>query len=162
MVQDIFEKLNSTYEPLYKYAVNLVKELRKLNYDVEWGYYGLHSIKRNDEFITEFFPIPVVTVKNICDIGIDLNSIFIETKLKSDDAINFDYLLLKEYSFEVYGIDNYLNDFYNKSLDIIKIPERIKKSGEKEIGIQILLKSNSPFSKIIEFVEKLNGWNTYI
>lgn len=162
MELDTFDLLNSVYEPLYKRTAAVLSKLKKLNYDVTWGYYGFHSVKNKEEFTTELFPIPVITVKDICDIGIDLDSIFIEGKLKRDAALKFDFSLLKDYNFEVYGVNEYLKDFYNKNLDIVNIHEKIKESSEKEIGIQVCLESDTPLSKIIEVVKKYSKWNTYI
>jgi len=159
---NMIKKLNLIYEPLYKYTMKLVNELKELNYDAQWGFYGFHSIRHKDEFITEFFPIPVITVRDICDIGVDLNHIFIEGKLTREAAMKFDYSLLQDYTFEVYGINDYLNDFYNSKLDVEGIGRRIEESKEKEIGIQIFLQSNCAFSKIIEAVGKCQKWNTYI
>lgn len=159
---DTFKVLNSIYEPLHKRVTAILNELKKLDYDVIWGYYGFHSVKIKDEFTTEFFPIPVITVKDICDIGIDLDSIFIEGKLERDAALKFDFSLLQDYNFEVYGVNDYLKDFYNKNLDIVNIPERIRESTEKEIGIQICFEPDTSPSKIIEVVKKYSEWNTYI
>jgi hypothetical protein len=164
---DTFQVMNSIYEPLYKRTLKILNELKKLNYDVVWGYYGFHSIRRNNELDMEFFPIPVITVKDICEIGVDLDHIFIEGKLGREAAIKFDYSLLQDYliqdySFEVYGIDDYLNDFYNKNLDIAGISNRIKKSIEKEVGISINLEHNNPISSVIEIVKKYSELDTYI
>lgn len=159
---NIFQELNSIYEPLHKSAISICNELKRMNYSVEWGYYGFHSVKYNNEYVTEAFPIPVITVKNICEIGINLDHIFIEGKLKIEDAINFNFTLLQDYTFEVYGIEDYLNDFYNENLDMAGIPSRIMESDEKEIGIQIFLRSDTAFSDIGEIVRKYEKFNTYI
>lgn len=59
------------------------KELIQLlkDYQLRWGYYKQHSVKINDEWITKEYPIPVISVEHIGDIGIDIDHIFLEIVL---------------------------------------------------------------------------------
>lgn len=90
-----------------------------------------------------------------------MNFIFIETKMKSETALKYDFSKLLKYKFEVYGIQEYLNDFYNDSLDTKDIIEKIKKSDEAEIGICFKIQYDC-IEQILEIIECLNKFETYI
>lgn len=59
----------------------------------------------------DYFPIPVITNKGTCDIEINLDQISITTKLTRNGALSYDFEKVKAYSFEAYGVKNYLDDF---------------------------------------------------
>lgn len=149
------EELNDIYSPLYEHMKCVLKDLKALGYSYEWGFYNNHSVKQNGEWVLEYYPIPVVTIKDICDIGFDVDSTFIEFKLKREDALCFDFSKLLDYKFEVYGVENYLCDFYNDTLDLEGTADRIKSSVEQEIGISLMLNSYDDTEKIICAVDML-------
>lgn len=109
----------------------------------------------------EHFPIPVITVEDICDIGVDLAHIFIEGKLKRECALKFDFSLLKEYRFEVYGVQDYLNDFYNASLSIEGIKDRILSSNEAEIGVSLFISHEGAIENILSILGTLKRCGFY-
>ncbi|MCQ4925107.1 hypothetical protein NE686_18540 [Tissierella carlieri] len=81
------EQLNNIFQPLHR----KFKELKLIlkDYDFNYynaGWYNMHSIKYNDDFIEEYFPIPVVSVEGVGDIGINLDHIFIETRISKEKA----------------------------------------------------------------------------
>ncbi len=148
-----FETLNNIYKPLYDYVKTTVDRLKSCGYKCEWGYYNYHYIRRNNDWALEYFPIPVIEVNGMCDIGIDLNHIFIEYKLIKKAALKYDFKKLKKYKFEIYGVEEYLDDFYNENMDFEGIKGRIDKSEETTIGISIFLNEKTPFEQILEVVK---------
>ena len=60
----------------------------------------------------DYYPIPVISIKGYCDIEIEIDEITISTKLKYNDALNFDYSKIMHYDFEMYGVKDYLKDYY--------------------------------------------------
>jgi len=143
------EELNSIYKPLYERTKSILDELKKNGYKCKWGYFGQHYIKHNNNWIVEYFPIPVIDVNGICDIGIDLDHIFIEYKMLKQTALECDFNKLTKYKFEIYGVENYLNDFYNAEMDLNNINSRILESEEKELGISIFLDIETCFDDIL-------------
>ena len=85
------------------------------------GWFNLHSIKYGDDFITEYFPIPVLSVKGVGDIGLSLGHIFIESKEK---ALNLQLNEFNDYKIEIYGVSDYLKDYYQPSLEIKEYKEK--------------------------------------
>lgn len=150
-----FETLNSIYKHLYEHTKSIVNELNKHNYICEWGYFGQHYIKHNKNWLLEYFPIPVIDVNGICDIGIDLEHIFIEYKLLKQTALKYDFNKLTKYKFEVYGSEDYLNDFYNAEMDLNSVKSRIMDSEENDIGISIFLDINANVKEIIDVIKDI-------
>lgn len=153
-------KLNNLYQPTMDTIALICKILntKKLNYKL--GFYNNHEIKVDNQFIKEIYPIPVVSCKanNIdIDIGIDLatdnNYIgFIELTLSKKNILLFDFNKLKNYDFEIYGLDNYLEDYYFGDLE--KTKELINHSTEKKFHISINIKD---INQIETFIEKIRG-----
>ncbi|GAA4298017.1 hypothetical protein GCM10023142_37950 [Anaerocolumna aminovalerica] len=161
-MENTIEILNDIYKPVYEYLKCLLKALKELNYDYEWKFCNNHSIRKDNQWILEYYPIPLVTVKDICDIGIDINHIFIECKMKKEKIIGFEWKLISDYNFDVYGVEDYLNDFYNSSLKLDDITERIIHSNENEIGIEFQLRFLEEKSIILELIKKLEFMGTFI
>lgn len=146
--------LNDIYMTLHneRQEVMSLLDQRLLNYVL--GYYPYHSFKENNEFFIEYYPIPVLTVDNTLDIGIDINQIFFEFKLTKEDAVIFDYHQLSNFTFEVYGVDDYYHDFYLEN-NIDEIITNIENSDEIEIGISILINKNNLTQDVSDVLEYL-------
>ncbi|WP_313132689.1 DUF3201 domain-containing protein [Anaerocolumna sp.] len=154
--------LNDIYRPVYEYLQSLLKALKELDYDYQWGFYNNHSMREDNQWFLEYYPIPVVTIKNICDIGIDMNRTFIEFKMKKEKAVLFHWEIISDYKFEVYGVEDYLSDFYNAALKLDDISEKISRSNEKEVGIEFEFSYLEDKSNLLNMVKKLESMGTYI
>lgn len=155
------ELLNGIYKPLREYATQIIKYLKINDYRYKWGYYSGHYIRNNQEWILEEFPIPVITIEAVCEIGIDLSHIFMEGKLTREQAIKFDFSVLKDYKFEVYGIKDYLNDFYNENTELEGINDRIFSSSEDEIGVSLFVSHQEPIETIFSAINTLRRLGFY-
>jgi hypothetical protein len=133
----------------------VLKVLTELGFEHEWGYFAQHSVRDGDKWFFEHYPIPVITIRDICEIGFDLSQTFIECKVKTEEALKFDFKQLKGFNFEVYGVKEYLNDFYNAKQDIKDIHEKIDKSDEQEIGISLLFGYMESVENIVSAVNSL-------
>lgn len=161
-IMEYMEVLNSIYEPICKQCEYIQNNLKNNGYVTKKGFYNNHSVRdKSGNWITEYFPIPVITVEQLCDICIDMESICIETKMKREKAIEYDFSRLLRYKFEVYGIDEYLNDFYNATLMVEDIRKRIEISEEKEIGIEFEIEKGY-INDIIQIINELKELETYI
>ena len=155
-----FQILNSVYKPLWGKAQSVLKELRMCGFDADCAFYNGHFIKSADGWEEEYFPIPVISVKGLCDIEFDLVHTGITAKLKKDGALKFDYGLLCGKKFEMYGVENYLDDIFNEDIPADKICENIQKSGEKEIGFSFVYKDEVLKEELLTFIRflKANGF----
>ena len=135
------DELNEIYKKLENRMHKIVAPFTSLHkgFDFSCGYYSGHYHKNAEgKYAMDFFPIPVVTVKGLCDIEIDLDKVSVSTKLKREVTLNYSYEKLSDYEFEAYGVDGYWDDFYVKGNTYAELVENITRSKEKEIGFSFL------------------------
>lgn len=126
------------------------------------AYFGGHYARNaQGSYEMDYFPIPVVTVKGLCDIEIGLEGINVSTKLKREAAIAFDYKQLVGQEFEVYGVEDYLNDFYRHGDCIETMLGRIKESEEKDIGFSFPFARETDGDQLYRFALRLKQWGFY-
>lgn len=82
-----------------------------------------------------------------CEIEIEPDAIAVSSKLKRETALLFDYNALKEYKFEVYGVEDYLADYY-VNRDVDKLLENIGNSQEREIAYRFTFGKSSDFKQV--------------
>ena len=91
-IEKTTDYLNQVYYRLELKQAELTYALFHRIFELESGFYNGHYRKREDgSFHMNYYPIPVISVKNYCDIEIGLDSISISTKLKRNAAISYDY-----------------------------------------------------------------------
>ncbi len=149
------QALNKEYEPLRSHTHRMVKALMQSGYECTWGFFAQHSVRNDNEWFFEHYPIPVITVGNICEIGFDLTQTFVEWKLNREAALAFDFAQFNSVTFEIYGMADYLNDFYNACQDIRDVHTKIKASDEQEIGISFLFGYLEPVENLMQIVTLL-------
>lgn len=154
--------LNREYEPLRMHTHRMVHALAQSGYPCTWGFFAQHSIRNGADWFFEHYPIPVITMENVCEIGFDIQQTFVEFKLKREQAITFDFTQFSGIAFEVYGVVDYLNDFYHADRDIDQIHAEIEKSDEKEIGVSLLFGYLEPVENLIKVVTALKEIQTGI
>lgn len=127
--------LNQVYYRLELKRAELTHALFHRIFELESGFYNGHYRKWEDGiFHMDYYPIPVISVKNYCDIEIGLDSISISTKLKRNAALSYDYSKLHAYRFEVYGVEDYLADYYHEGMTVQQLLGNMKTSEEHEIA----------------------------
>lgn len=147
--------LNELYLELQEEKNNILEYLDSEQYEYTVGYFPYHSFKEEDTFYIEYYPIPVITLSESLDIGIDLEQVFLEFKLKREEAILFDFKEIELYHFEVYGIVDYYNDFYLEN-NIDAISQNIMNSDEDEVGVSILISKENIVSTVHEIIDYLS------
>lgn len=147
------EELNSVYVKLQEDKEIIAAYLESNEIYFVMGNYALHSFKENNEFYVEQYPIPVFTINNIIDIGIDIDKIFFEFRFTRERALEFDFGVFEDLNFEVYGVDDYYDDFYYGDLE--EIHNNILSSVEQEVGVSIIISKDNILEDVIEIVELL-------
>ena len=142
-------QLNEIYQKLDEKAQDISKLL-----NCHFAYYNGHYYKNSSgKYEMDYFPIPVVSLKDICDIEISLNQISVTTKLTKNNAVSYDFEKIKLYSFECYGVDNYLNDFYLAGDSVCNMLDRIKRSNEQNIFFSFYFPFEVTVDDVCKFVE---------
>lgn len=150
--------LNDIYRELENRMHRITAPFTSLHkgFDFSYGYYSGHYHKNAEgTYVMDFFPIPVVTVKGLCDIEIDLDKVSVSTKLRREVALNYSYEKLSAYEFEAYGVDEHLDDCYVKGNSYSEFVDNIARSKEKEIGFLFLFSENVGAEEIYKYVKFL-------
>ena len=161
MHTDLFTELNSVYKPLCEKVSQIKNKLIDAGFSAAQGFYNNHYVRRGDGFEAEHFPIPVISVADMgdidhryIDIGVDVDSIWIELKLSKAKAMEMDYpSLSRAYRMEVYGAEDYLNDFCNAQTDPRDAAQKLEASGETEICILIYLDISCDLDEPVQLVK---------
>lgn len=154
----VFNMSNAVYEPLIERAKTIRKYLESAGFIVtKIEFYNNHFIKDNNEFVVEHYPIPIFSIIDTCDVGIDISSTWLEVKLPREKAILLDYQrLIQSFKFEVYGAENYCSDFYNSQLDPYETADRIKRSQESEICVAFDFDIDVNTDEIVKAIHQCN------
>ena len=153
----LFDQLNSIYFPIWNKANDVKNYLMSAGYEVSLGFFNNHYIKYGNDFVIEYFPIPVITVDKICDIGIDLDTYWIEICLDKNSAALLDYPeLAQNYKFEVYGSKDFCYDFYNNHSDPYIVTEKINNSNETLINVTFYLDLDSNIYELVNIIKQFN------
>lgn len=152
-MESVREQLNHLYRKLDEKAHVYISEMTRLHggFKIESGFYNGHYHKNAEgNYQMDSYPIPVISIKGLCDIEIDFDRISITSKLSKEQAVSFDWNTLGNTEFEVYGVDDFLQD-YGDNQTVGEIGKTVQDSLEKEFFISLYL----PFSEGVEDVMQL-------
>ncbi|NLB62013.1 MAG: hypothetical protein GX802_06335 [Clostridiales bacterium] len=159
------EMLNMVYEPIIKKKDELYNALIEVGYNIKWGYYTHHMISRHHEMLTELYPIPVLSIINVCDVGIDIEHIFIEGKLARSDAKKFDFSQFDEYDFDIYSVEDCTKDYYSTSagrLSAQSVKDTVLNCDEKEVIVSLYLPCDAQATEVEKLVKIMRKAGFYI
>ena len=156
------ELLNGLYEPLNGRADELKVMLSGMcGCKMTDGFYNGHCHKSDSgEYVADAYPIRVISVPGLCDIEVDFDSIAITAKLAKETAAEFDWQLFKNAHFEVYGVEDYLQD-YGNSENIAAINGSISACTEKELFVTFCLPAGTAAADVLRIVQKLRECGFY-
>lgn len=155
------EDLNKVYYPLHMKAFEIYFMFQGHTFEAESGWYNGHYSKDgNGEYTQDYFPIPVIGVKGICDIEIGLEKVTVSAKLKREKALSYSFERIKV-PFEAYGVEDYLADYYNSGMSFEELRKNIRECGEKEIGFSFLFDWETDKERLFEFVKFLRREGFY-
>lgn len=145
-------ELNEIYEKLDKKAREICNTI-----NCTYRYYNGHYHKNQyGDYEMDFYPIPVISVKGICDIEIDFDKVSVTTKLSKDKAASYDYIKFKDYHFEAYGVENYLDDYFVENDTIKSMIDKIKISKEENIFFSFYFPYDIDTDIVCELINLIN------
>lgn len=154
--------INDSYKELDYVANDIFNSLFRLpdEYSYKIGYFNYRYYKDNNSYDLEYYPIPVISILNICDIEIDFDQIRFVCKIKHYQALSYDYYELNEYEFDLYELDNQGSKLYKSGESTDGLSFLLSKIDTKELGITFYFdKKNLP--DIIEFISFLDKEGFY-
>ena len=157
------EMLNLLYRPLDDKMRELIVTLTKMHggYKITSGFFNGHYHKNDAGLYQEDkYPIPVISIMGLCDIEIDFDGISVTTKLSKDQIVPFDWSSFGTVSFEVYGVENYLND-YGNNLNIHALKDNVLSSPEKEFFISFSFPISTSGKEVLSFFKFLQRNHFY-
>ena len=157
MEENLREVLNRVYRPIVSKSQELMTMLTKAYGDaqVTCGFFNGHYHKTSaGQYQADAYPIFVISVMGLCDIEIDFDGIAVTSKLSREQARLFDWSLLKGLPFEVYGVEEYLNDYGGNDTSGT-IGDRILLSAEKELFVSLFLPAAASGDEVIQAVNSL-------
>jgi len=129
------QRMNEIYFTLSTKHAQLYNGLFHRVFQLSSGFYSGHEHQTSDGTRQmDYYPIPVISVKGFCDVEISLDSVSVTAKMKRKDALEYSFKKLESYSFEAFGVDDYMDTYYRDGMTIAEMKEGIAHSREKEIG----------------------------
>lgn len=140
MIQADTMEMNRVYSALQDKLTELTQGLTHRIFQLEAGWYNGHYTKGSSgDWQMDFYPIPVLTVGNLCDIEIGLSEVTVSTKLNRETALEYSFSKFSGIPFEAFSVKEYLTDYYTEGITIEQFHTNIKNSEEAEIGVQFRL-----------------------
>lgn len=160
--KELLKEMNEAYDRLDKRYNELAYALLHRTFMLRPGWFNGHYQKQEDgSFQRDSYPIPVIGVKDVCDVEIHFHNIEVATKLKREKALAYSFDKLSEYSFEAYGIEDFLSDYYHEGQTIEELREHLLECEEEEIGFSFMLPFTVEGEKLFEFVKLLRREGFY-
>lgn len=162
MDKRLLSEMNAAYYRLEMKRSQVVSALLHRIFKLDSGWYSGHYHKDNSgQWIRESYPIPVIGVKELCDIEIQFDKLSVSTKLERDVALDYSFKRFSKHEFEAYGVEDYLADFYHPGQTIEQMKEKIQASEEAEIGFSFIFPFDVEGKKLFEFVKLLRHEGFY-
>lgn len=161
-MRKILSEMNVIYARLEEKQAELMRSLSHEIFEIESGWYNGHYQKiEAGEWRRDSYPIPVISVKGVCDIEIQFDRITVSAKLRKDTALTYEFDKISEYEFEAFGVEDYLTDFYHKGQTLLDLKTNIRHCNETEIGFSFIFPSISTGKTLFEFVKLLRQEGFY-
>lgn len=163
MEESTRDLLNRLYLPIAKKAQTLRAALddAALNRSLHGGFYNGHYHRDADgQYRADAYPIYVLEVRGLCDLEIDFDGVTVTTKLSREQAERFDWRLLGNVPFAVYGVERYLTDC-GDSRDPDAIRNGILSSAETEFFVSFSFPSDLSGEEAARFVGVLQQNSFY-
>lgn len=159
--KNLLNEINAAYSQLEMKQNEIANGLNGA-YEIEYGWYNGHYHKDDmGDWRREAYPIPVVGVKGLCDIEISFDKISVSSKLKRTKALEYSYVKILSYDFEVFGVEDYLCDFYKSGMSAKELKANISNSKEEEIGFAFSFPFDVEAGEIVELVRLLSQEGFY-
>jgi hypothetical protein len=174
MDKELLNEINTAYYRLEMKQAEIIHALSHRIFELESGWYNGHYHKGdNDNWIRESYSIPVIGVKDFCDIEIQFDKSrltihkvanenrSLNIKLKRNTALTYSFEKFTRHEFEAYGVEDYLADFYHAGQTVQEMKDNIRDCDEKEIGFSFMFPFEVDGKQIFEFVKLLRREGFY-
>jgi hypothetical protein len=156
-------ELNEFYQELEHRANTILSQWLTLrSRPAELRYYSGHYTKNSSGiYERDAFPIPVLSIKDLCDVEFHLDQIQVTTKLKKNDATQFNYQKIGEHAFEIYGLNDYVSTYGDHRTSVQDILTNIERSNESIIVFSFTFDNEVDPATIKHFIHQLEHLNFF-
>ena len=154
-IKDLHNHLNDIYHIAEKdYQVLKSKKIKCKLINNAGNY-----ITFDGEYHYQKYPIPIIEVKDVGDIGYNIDSIFFEFSIKRERFLQTDFRVILDNfaNVQVYGGQDCLTDFYKGNDCADEIMDKVKLSYEEDIMLALYFdySEDQIVNKFIEVVDSL-------
>lgn len=158
---EFLNQLQKEYRQLELKYFQLWQGLDHRIFNLDGGWFnGEFERSEDGQWISQSYPIPVISVKGYCDVEIGFDKITVSAKRKRTDALMRSYENLLPYEFEAFGSDDCSKVFYRPGMTTEQMKAKIKESNEQDIRFRFILPWDTDQEQIYEFV-KLLRWEEF-
>lgn len=159
---EFLNQLQKEYKRLELKYYQLWRGLDHRIFDLDGGWFNGEFERSEDGlWVSQSYPIPVISVKGYCDVEIGFDKITVSTKRKRTDALTRFYAKLRIYDFEVFGSNDCHEVFYCPGMTDEQMKARLRESNEQEIRFRFILPWDTDQEQIYEFVKLLRREGFY-
>lgn len=157
------KELNEFYFQLQMRCNVLMLGLQHSTLETQGGGYNGHYYKNSEGMYERAeYPIPVITVKGLCDIEVNLDSVSVTAKRNRLNTLDYSFSRFSGVPFEVFSIEQYLDeDYYAPGMSMETFRENMRKSQEKELEFSFQFDREVDRDKMYEFVRLLREEGFY-
>lgn len=153
----IHETLESVYSPLEEKRKELMQLLAKQYPAITWGWYNGHYHRTAEGWARESYPIPVITVKGLCDIELSFREMTVTAKLPTEELDHYAYDLLQTYPFEAFGTEEFLKDYARRGDSIHTLKKNLLGTKETSVTFSFPLSYNEPADLLFSLLSLLES-----
>ncbi len=143
-------EIHDTLNKIFVYANVTADFLEQNKIDHQLQYTDGNTIKIDDAYELQAYPIPVILIKGKGEIGFNLDGIYFEFVMKKDTALRLEIEeFAKDYELEIFGVEDIEQSYYKSGMSRESYKKGIQNSKENGFGIAF------NFDETIEPSEKL-------
>ena len=156
------KELNAFYARLQAKCTELLSGIKYRAFESEWAWYNGHFYKNEaGKYAEALYPIPVISIKGLCDIEINPDCVSVTAKRSRADTLDYSFDKFAGIYFEAFSVEQYLDDYYASGISMEEFRERIRKSQEKELGFSFRFSFDVDGDRMYAFVKLLRREGFY-
>ena len=158
---DFLKQLNEWYYWLEIKQAEIVHALHHRVFELESGYYNGYRRRDGDAVVTDYFPIPVITVKGVCDVEIHPDHIEISAYRNLHDTVGYSFDKFSGCTYTVFEAEDADEILFDSKTQNPEREHILRRSADKKILFSFVLGFDTDGIAVYEFVKLLRRERFY-
>ena len=158
---DFLNELNEWYYRLEMKQAEIVHALYHRVFELESGYYNGYQRRDGDAVVTDYFPIPVITVKGVCDVEIHPDHIEISAYRNLRDTVSYSFDKISGCTYTVSEAEDADEILFDSKTPSLEREHILLRSSEKKILFSFFFDFNTDGTAVYEFAKLLRRERFY-